>query len=301
MHIRIFNPWEFRKEKKEVTFKIQGSMNCQYKTDDVVASSNSDVTRKAVCEPDEGINRLVARKRFLPTKHSLSSLINNYRKGWTACKGLISLIIIRLAMILRVLGKLTKIIRCERKSIVGNSMEFSSNEKLRNVGAPFPFTIFHKCLNTIMGFQRKLWHCDTIYLLWERNKIDTRGTKKLWSFSSRPILAKTGLRNLQLGNTVNEMFSRRSGNTVETFLAGQYYGTYVHLFADLCAFYALLSCTNMRWILNLMIGSRLFIIIYFYIYMIYISVCHPVTGHRTLGLSQLKRILWFIFHQKQVF
>ena len=156
MHIRIFDPLEFRKEKKEVTFKSQESMNCQHKTDDVVASSNSDVTRKAVCEPDEGINRLLARKRFLPTKHSLSSLINNSRKRWTASKGLISLIIIRLAMILSVLGKLTKMIRCERKSIVGNSIEFGSNERLRNVGAPFPFTIFHKCLNTVLGFQRKL-------------------------------------------------------------------------------------------------------------------------------------------------
>ena len=272
MHIRIFNPWEFRKEKKEVTFKSQGSMNCQYKTDDVVASSNSDVTRKAVCEPDEGINRLVARKRFLPTKHSLSSLINNHRKCWTACKGLISLIIIRLVMILRVLGKLTKIIRCERKSIVGNSMEFNSNKRLRNVGAPFPFTIFHKCLNTIMGFQRKLWHCDTIYLLWKRNKIDTRGTKKLWSFSSRPILAKTGLRNLQLGNTVNETFSRRSGNTVETFLAGQYYGTYVHLFADLCA-----SCfTKLRkYEMDLEFNDRFKVIynhIFLYIYDLYLCL-----------------------------
>ena len=95
MHIRIFDPLEFRKEKKEVTFKSQESMNCQHKTDDVVASSNSDVTRKAVCEPDEGINRLLARKRFLPTKHLVSSLINNSRTRWTACKGLISLIIIR--------------------------------------------------------------------------------------------------------------------------------------------------------------------------------------------------------------
>ena len=90
------------------------------------------------------------------------------------CKGSISLIIIHLIMILSVLGQLTKIIRCERKSIVGNSMECGSSEKLRNVDAPFPFTIFHKCLNTVLSFQRKLWHCVAVYLFEKRNKLDTR-------------------------------------------------------------------------------------------------------------------------------
>ena len=269
MHIRIFDPLEFRKEKKEVTFKSQESINCQHKTDDVVASSNSDVTRKAVCEPDEGINRLVARKRFLPTKHSVSSLINNSRKRWTACKELISLIIIRLVMILSVLGQLTKIIRCKRKSIVGNSMEFGSNEKLRNVGTPFPFTIFHKCLNTALGFQRKLWHCGAVYLLWKRNKLDTRGKKKLWSFSSRPILAKKGLRNLRLGNISGGTFGLRSGNVMETFMVGKRSGTYLCLFSDLCA-----SChTKLRlFIVNLEFGNG-FKVIYEYIYLYIYSLC----------------------------
>ena len=122
-------------------------------------------------------------------------------------------------MILSMLGGLTKIIRCERKSVVGNSMEFGSNEKLRNVGAPFPFTIFHKCLNTVLGFQRKLWHCGMIYLLWKRNKLGTRERKKLWSFGSRPILAKKKLRNLRLGNISKETFGLRSGNVMETFMA----------------------------------------------------------------------------------
>ena len=236
MHIRIFNPWEFRKEKKEVTFKSQGSMNCSHKTNDVVASSNSDVTQKAVCETAvlsvEGINRLVARKRFLPTEHSALSLIDNFRKRWMACKGFVSLIIIRLIMILSMLGGLTKIIRCERKSVVGNSMEFGSNEKLRNVGAPFPFNIFRKCLNTVLGFQKKLWHCGMIYLLWKRNKLGTKERKKLRSFVSRSILK---LRNLRLGNIFQETFGLRSGNVMETFMAGKRFGNCLCLFSDLCA------------------------------------------------------------------
>ena len=267
MHIHIFDPLEFRKEKKEVTFKSQGSINCQRRTDDVVASSNSDVTRKAVCEPAvlsvEGINKLLARKRFLPTKHSLSSLVSNSRKRWMACKGLISLIVIRLAMILSVLGKLTKIIRCERKSIVGNSMEFGSNEKLRNVGAPFPFTIFHKCLNSVVGFQRKLWHCGIIYLLWKRNKLDTRGKKKLWSFNSRPILAKNELRNLRVGNVSKETFGLRSGNVMETFMAGKRFEICLSPFSDVCA-----SCHAQLhlFMVNLEFGNG-FKVIYEYIYL----------------------------------
>ena len=173
--------------------------------DDIIASSKSDVTPPAVLSVEE-ISRLVAGKRFLPTKHSALTLIGNSRKHWMACKGLVSLIIIRLIMILSMLGGLTKIIRYERKSVVGNSMEFGSNETLRNVVAPFPFNIFRKCLNTVLGFQRKLWHCGMIYLLWKRNKLGTKERKKLWSFGSRPILVKKKLRNLRLGNIFKETF-----------------------------------------------------------------------------------------------
>ena len=127
MHIRIFNPLEIRKEKKELTFKSQESTNCLHRIgdDDIIVSSKSDVTLRHILST-EGINRLIARKRFLPTEQSLSYLVNNSRKLWTACKGLISLIIVRLAIIISILGGLTKIIRCERKSIVGNSKEFVS-------------------------------------------------------------------------------------------------------------------------------------------------------------------------------
>ena len=181
--------------------------------DDIIASSKSDVTPPAVLSVEE-ISRLVARKCFLLTEYSALSFIDNFRKRWMAYKGLVSLIIIRLIMILGMLGGLTEILRCERKSIIGNSMEFGSSEKLGNVGAPYPFNIFRKCLNTILGFQRKLWHYGMIYLLWERNKLGMRERKKLRSFVSRPILK---LRNLRLGNIFQETFGLRSGNIMEMF------------------------------------------------------------------------------------
>ena len=277
-------------------------MNCQYKMNDVVASSNNDVTRKAVCETAvlsvEGINRLVARKRFLPTEHSALSLIDNSRKRWMACKGLVSLIIIHLIMILSMLGGLTKIIRYERKSVVGNSMEFGSSEKLGNIGTPFPFIIFHECLNTVLGFQRKLWHCGIIYLLWERNKLGTKERKKLWSFGSRPILAKRKLRNLRLGNIFKETFGLRSGNVMETFMARKRSGICLCLFSDLCD-----SCHSQLRLfkINLKFRNRfkvIYVNIYLYIYTFSAVTCYPTSWHHTLGLSVLKCILWFIFLQK---
>ena len=165
MHIRIINPWECRKEKKEMTFKSQGSINCPHKTNDVVASSNSDVTRKAVCAPAvssaEKLSSLVARKRFLPTEYLALSLIDNFRKRWMAFKGFVSLLVIHLIMI----GGIMEISRCEGKRLIGNSMECVSSEELGNVRPPFPFYIFFECLSTILIFQRKFWNYDMIYLV----------------------------------------------------------------------------------------------------------------------------------------
>ena len=250
-----------------MTFKSQESINCPHKTNDVVASSNSDVTRKAVCAPAvlsvEEISRLVARKRFLLTEYLALSLIDNFRKRWMAYKGLVSLIIICLIMILGMLGGITEILRCERKSIIGNSMEFVSSEKLGNVRAPYPFCIFLECLNTILGFRRKLWHCNMLYLVWERNKIGTRGRKGLRSFVSRPILE---LRNLRLGNTFQETFRLRSGNVMETFMAKKRFGIYLYLFSDLRA-----SCLGRLHLfkINLKFRNRfkaIYVNIYLYIY-----------------------------------
>ena len=47
--------------------------------------------------------------------------------------------------------------------------------------------------------------------------------------------------------------------------------------------------------------KRFYEYIYLYIYMFPVVFGCPASGHRTPWLSQLKRILWFIFHQKQVF
>ena len=81
MYIRILKPLEIRKKKEELTFKSQETTNCQkaesghpgsatydgIKCDITVASSDSDVTTLRNVE----VNRLIARKRYIPRKRSL--------------------------------------------------------------------------------------------------------------------------------------------------------------------------------------------------------------------------------------
>ena len=289
-NIHMINNCEVQEKEKE----REGPSTGRLGHDDIIASSKSDVTQPAVLSV-ERISRLVARKHFLLTEHSALSLIDNFRKRWMAYKGLVSLIIIRLIMILGMLGGLTKIRRCERRSVVGNSMEFGSSEKLGNVGALYPFNIFRKCLITVLGFQRKLWHCGMIYLLWERNKLGMRERKKLWSFSSRPILK---LRHLRLGNIFKETFGLRSGNVMETLMARKRSGICLCLFLDLCA-----SCHSQLRLfkINLKFRNRfkvIYVNIYLYIYTFSAVACYPASWHHTLGFSLLKCMLWFIFLQK---
>ena len=142
MHIRIINPWECRKEKKEMTFKSQGSINCLHKTNEEVASSNNDVTRAPAVLSVEKTSSLVARKRFPPLENLVLSSLSNSRKCWMAFKGIVSVLAIRLIMILGILGGIMKISRSEGKRLIGTTMECVSSEELGNVGTSFPFFIF---------------------------------------------------------------------------------------------------------------------------------------------------------------
>ena len=152
MHICIINPWECRKEKKEMTFKSQGSIDCPHKMNFEVASSNNDVTRAPAVLSVEKTSSLVARKRFLPTEYSALSLIDNFRKRWMAFKGFVSLLVIRLIMILGILGGIMKISRCEGKRLIGNSMECASTESLGNVRILSLFSSFLEYLSYILRF-----------------------------------------------------------------------------------------------------------------------------------------------------
>ena len=59
--------------------------------DDIIASSESDVTLPAVISV-ERLSSLVAGKRFLNTKDSVLSVIDNFRKRCMVFKGFLSLL-----------------------------------------------------------------------------------------------------------------------------------------------------------------------------------------------------------------
>ena len=130
MCIRILKPLEIRKEKKELTFKNQESTNCQkakarhpgvttydgIKCDVIVASSISDDTLR-----DVEVNRLIARKRYVPRKRSFTFSVGNFEKPLRVFSRIVTFITLLFVMVRNVLGGLINIKRYERKSTVGNS------------------------------------------------------------------------------------------------------------------------------------------------------------------------------------
>ena len=228
--IHTVNNCKMQEKEKERENSLPGRLG----DDDIIASSKCDVSLRDTL-PGVGINRLVAGKRFMLTKQSLSYLVGSSGKLCKAYKGLVSLIAVYLAIIVSVLGGLTEIIRYERKSTVGNSGEFFRSESWRNVSSHFLFSIFHKCLNVILNFSKEFWPYEIICLIWKENKSSTKGKEELWSLGVRLVIAMTWLRNLQLGNVFGETFTIRSGNVAETFLAGKCFKAYLRLFSDLCA------------------------------------------------------------------
>ena len=200
--------------------------------DDIIASSESDVTLPAVISV-ERLSSLVAGKRFLNTKDSVLSVIDNFRKRCMVFKGFLSLFIIRFITIFSVLSEITGVFRYgKEESRIGNSMECAPRESLGNVRILSLFSNFLEYLNTILRFQKELWNNMIGNLVCKRSKRGTRKRKRIWSFASRPTLE---LRNLRLGNAVQETFRLRSGNTVETFMGTKHFPICLCLFLDLCA------------------------------------------------------------------
>ena len=125
--------------------------------DDIIASLKSDVTLPAVISVEK-LSSLIARKRFLNTKDSVLSVIDNFRKRLMAFKGFLSLFVIRFITIFSVLSEITGIFRYGKKSHIGNPMECASTENLGNVRIPSLFSSFLAYLSYILRFRKGLWN-----------------------------------------------------------------------------------------------------------------------------------------------
>ena len=237
--------------------------------DDIIASSESDVTLPAVISV-ERLSSLVVGKRFLNTKDSVLSVLDNFRKRCMVFKGFLSLFVIRFITIFSVLSEITGIFRYgKEKSSICNSMECAPRESLGNVRILSLFSNFLEYLNTILRFWKELWNNMIGNLVCKRNKRGTRKRKRIWSFASRPTLE---LRNLRLGNAVQETFRLRSGNTVETFMDTKHFPICLCLFLDLCA-----SCRGQLGLFKENLKNRIrvkaiYVNIYLFIYVFYCAL-----------------------------
>ena len=275
--IRIINPkYSHISDKCTVnSFKMQekerereDSLPGRPDDDDIITSLKSDVNiRETVWDAD--VNRLVARKHFVPRKRSLPYSVGSFKELLKACGRIVSFIALYLAIVTNVLGGVTNIIRYGKKSTVGNSDSLPRRESSGDYSCPYSLSIFRKCLDNILRFNKESWSYGIIYPIWKENKSFRKGKEELWKLGIRLVIAMSWLRNLQLGNVCKETFCLRSGNIAKTFLVGKCFRAYLRLFADFCA-----SCRDYSYIYTVNLEfedkfKRFYDYIYLYIYDFY--------------------------------
>ena len=101
-----------QEKEREEEFKLPGSTDYDVMDDGVL---NGDVTLRV---PD--VNRLIARKRYVPRKRSLRHSVGSFERSLRACSRTVTFIALLSAIVTNVLGDLINIKLYERKSTVGN-------------------------------------------------------------------------------------------------------------------------------------------------------------------------------------
>ena len=181
--------------------------------DGMVASSNSDVTIRDTRWNAE-INRLIARKRYIPRKRLLANSVGNVKRSLRACIRIITFIMLFVAITTSMLGGLINNRRCERKSTVGTSASLPRFESSRSYCCYFSLSILRKFLANILGSDKELWPCVIIDTNWEDNKRLKRRKEILQKSRNtrifRLVTAPSWLHNLRFGNVVKATFYLRS-------------------------------------------------------------------------------------------
>ena len=219
MYIYILKPLEIRKEKEELTFKSQESMNCPnhqeaeprhiesttydgIKCDVTVASSGSDVTIRDILW-NADVNRLIARKRHVPRKCSLMYSVGGFGRSLMAYSRTITFVALLLAIVINVTEGLVNIRPSEGKSIVGNlpSLPLSGQIYLLVCPASLFLYILRDLAAFILGINEGFCHYMTIKALGDNNKRLKR---------RREVLHNTRIRNkggYLLGRSIDKQIS----------------------------------------------------------------------------------------------
>ena len=216
-----------QEKEREEEFKLPGSTNYDVMDDDAL---NGDVTR-----PD--VNRLIARKRYVPKKRSLMHSVGSFERSLRACSRTVTFIALLLAIVINVSGGLFNIRLPERKSTVGTSASLPLFES--SVANSCRDSLFHPILRessaNIHGFNEGLWPCLMIETNWNDDKQLIR---------CREVLHNTRIRDK--GGYGHPGYSHRHPgchgyamrimqSLARTFLAGKRLVTYIFLFADFWA------------------------------------------------------------------
>ena len=140
-----------QEEEREEEYSFPGTPD----GDGMVTSSNSDVTlREAVWNAD--INKLVARKHFVPRKQLFPYSVKSFKESFKACSKVVTFITIYLAIVTNVLGGLINIKRYERKSTVGNSASLPRSKNSKEDDCYYSLSGLRKLLVNILGFNKEL-------------------------------------------------------------------------------------------------------------------------------------------------
>ena len=229
MYIRILKPLEIRKEKEELTFKSQELTNFSIHQEAqprhldatkhdvmdsgvIIASPNGDVTTRV---PD--VNRLIARKRYVPRKRSLTYSIGSFERLMRACIRIITFIVLFVAITTNVLGGLINTRQYERKSTVGNSASLPLFKCSMSISCYSFLSILRKFSANILSIDKELWPYVIIEANWKDNKRlkrrrevlhNTRIRKENSWYENifRPVTAPPGLRNLRSANVRQNIF-----------------------------------------------------------------------------------------------
>ena len=154
---------KMQEKEREEECKLPGSTDYDVMDDEVL---NGDVTLRV---PD--INRLIARKRYVPRKRSLRHSVGSFERLLRVYSRIVTFITLLLVMVRNVLGGLINIKRYERKSTVGNSSSLPLSGPLSASGfRELLFLYLRKLSATILGINKELWTCLMIKVDWNANK-----------------------------------------------------------------------------------------------------------------------------------
>ena len=225
-----------KEREGEWMFKSQESTNCQGAESRHPGSAtyeamgdalNSDVTTRV---PD--VNRLIARKHYVPRKRSFMHSVGSFERSLRAYSRAITFIVLLLAIIINVLGGLINIRLFERKSTVGNSSSLFLSKPLSAISCrELLFLYLQELSATILVINEGLWPCLMIETNWKENKRIKRRREVLHNARIREEggYGHTGYSHSSLGCHGYVMpFCKR---LPEQFLAGKRLIIYIFLFA----------------------------------------------------------------------